>query len=222
MLTGRRCGGCPGPSTSSTRMLPSVGSSKPPIMRRSVVLPQPEGPRREKNSPLRIAKETPSTATKPPKRLLTPWISTLGSLTESTTPAGVCCWAGPASSSNIASFLSHGPRKAGDRVRADARGVLEARVETDASRDAGSGKDERARPASEVFEHVAEGGVASVGEVEHVQVDTAASHRAAQPQVDDPDVVERHLFAIVEEAARDPAGAQVAAPACPEIGLQPQ
>ena len=33
-----------------------VGSSNPPIMRREVVFPQPEGPSSEKNSPLRICK----------------------------------------------------------------------------------------------------------------------------------------------------------------------
>ena len=32
-------------------MLPPVGCSKPPIIRSVVVLPQPEGPRSEKNSP---------------------------------------------------------------------------------------------------------------------------------------------------------------------------
>jgi hypothetical protein len=50
---------------------PAVGRSKPPIMRKSVVLPQPEGPRRVKNSPASIASETPSTATKSPKRRVT-------------------------------------------------------------------------------------------------------------------------------------------------------
>ena len=33
------------------RILPSLGSMKPEIMRRMVVLPQPDGPRKEKNSP---------------------------------------------------------------------------------------------------------------------------------------------------------------------------
>ena len=32
-------------------MVPLVGSVKPPIMRRQVVLPEPEGPSRVKNSP---------------------------------------------------------------------------------------------------------------------------------------------------------------------------
>ena len=57
----RRRGGCAPPS----------GVSKPASMRRSVVLPQPEGPSRAKNSFSRMSSETPSTATAGPKRLVT-------------------------------------------------------------------------------------------------------------------------------------------------------
>src|SRR5689334_12909474 len=39
-------------STPSSRIRPEVGCSKPAISRRVVVLPQPDGPSREKNSPL--------------------------------------------------------------------------------------------------------------------------------------------------------------------------
>ncbi len=59
------------------RRVPSVGSSNPPIMRSSVVLPQPEGPSSEKNSPRRMSRETASTAATSPKRLVRPRISTL-------------------------------------------------------------------------------------------------------------------------------------------------
>ena len=45
-------------------------------MRRVVVLPQPEGPRREKNSPSATVRSMSSTATTSPKRLVTPWSST--------------------------------------------------------------------------------------------------------------------------------------------------
>ena len=45
-------------------------------MRRVVVLPQPEGPRREKNSPSATVKSMSSTATTSPKRLVTPRSST--------------------------------------------------------------------------------------------------------------------------------------------------
>ena len=41
---------------------PSFGRTKPAIMRSVVVLPQPEGPRREKNSPSSTRSETSSTA----------------------------------------------------------------------------------------------------------------------------------------------------------------
>src|SRR6476659_4579991 len=53
-------------------MRPSVGSSKPAIIRRHVVLPDPDGPSIEKNSPSRTSRSTPSTATTSPKRLVTP------------------------------------------------------------------------------------------------------------------------------------------------------
>src|SRR5215213_7223445 len=52
-------------------MRPSFGVSKPASMRRSVVLPQPDGPSSAKNSPSRISSESRSTAAKPEKRLLT-------------------------------------------------------------------------------------------------------------------------------------------------------
>src|SRR5215216_6758928 len=51
MLTSRRKGGTPTMSRPCSRIWPLVGSSKPAIMRRVVVLPQPDGPSREKNSP---------------------------------------------------------------------------------------------------------------------------------------------------------------------------
>ena len=38
-------------STPSISMVPDVGVSKPASMRSSVVLPQPDGPSSEKNSP---------------------------------------------------------------------------------------------------------------------------------------------------------------------------
>src|SRR5580658_2034798 len=53
-------------------MLPLVGSSKPAISRSVVVLPQPEGPSSEKNSPASMRNDTSSTARTPPKRLVSP------------------------------------------------------------------------------------------------------------------------------------------------------
>ena len=61
----RRCGSCP-----------RSASMKPEIIRRIVVLPQPEGPRKEKNSPGLIATSTLSTARKLPKSADTPLRST--------------------------------------------------------------------------------------------------------------------------------------------------
>ena len=66
-------------SAPSIAIDPSVGASKPPIMRSSVVLPQPEGPSSEKNSPRRMSSETRSTAAVSPKRLVTPRMATLTS-----------------------------------------------------------------------------------------------------------------------------------------------
>src|SRR6185312_4785289 len=51
---------------------PSLGSMKPEIMRRMVVLPQPEGPRKEKNSPSLMVRLRLRTATYSPKRFTTP------------------------------------------------------------------------------------------------------------------------------------------------------
>ena len=50
---GRLFGPMPLMSLPPIRMTPSVGSMKPEIMRRIVVLPQPDGPRKLKNSPAR-------------------------------------------------------------------------------------------------------------------------------------------------------------------------
>jgi hypothetical protein len=43
-------------------MLPAVGLVKPPIMRKQVVLPEPDGPSNVKNSPAAISSVTSSTA----------------------------------------------------------------------------------------------------------------------------------------------------------------
>src|SRR5262245_381406 len=54
-----------GASNSSTS--PLVGWSKPATRRRQVVLPEPDGPSIEKNSPSRISRLTPSPALTSPK-----------------------------------------------------------------------------------------------------------------------------------------------------------
>ena len=54
MLVGRRLAGMPSIGWPSTEIVPLVGWSKPAIIRSSVVLPQPDGPSSEKNSPSRM------------------------------------------------------------------------------------------------------------------------------------------------------------------------
>src|SRR5437868_6034637 len=54
-------------------MTPPVGCSNPPIIRSVVVLPQPDGPSRLKNSPSSISRSMPSTAGTSPKRFVT-WL----------------------------------------------------------------------------------------------------------------------------------------------------
>ena len=60
---------CRGASSVTSRppieMLPSVTSSSPAIIRRSVDLPQPEGPTSTMNSPSPTVSDTPSTARTP-------------------------------------------------------------------------------------------------------------------------------------------------------------
>ncbi len=63
VLTLRRYGGTLDTSAPSSTIRPSVGCSKPAIILSSVVLPQPDGPSSEKNSPRRMAKSARSTAT---------------------------------------------------------------------------------------------------------------------------------------------------------------
>src|SRR5262245_1849357 len=55
---------------------PVSGSSNPAIMRSEVVLPQPDGPSSEKNSPRATSMVTLSTAATLPKRLVTPYSPT--------------------------------------------------------------------------------------------------------------------------------------------------
>ena len=59
--------------------VPAVGSSKPATMRSIVVLPQPEGPRNETNSPCSMARLKSLTTVTSPKDLRTFWISRKGS-----------------------------------------------------------------------------------------------------------------------------------------------
>src|SRR5438067_4272625 len=55
-------------SSPPSRILPEDGSSSPAIIRKVVVLPQPEGPSKTKNSPSAIVNDDARTAVKSPKR----------------------------------------------------------------------------------------------------------------------------------------------------------
>ena len=77
MATSRDRGGNSVTSRPSMLIVPPVASSRPAIMRRSVDLPQPEGPTRTRNSPLWISSETSSTATTPPPKTLLTRSSTI-------------------------------------------------------------------------------------------------------------------------------------------------
>src|SRR5438552_10442557 len=76
----RLCAACPQMSSPSKRMLPSSFLSVPAMQLTSVLLPEPFGPMRPTRSPGRTRKSTPSSAVKPPKRLVTPRTSRRGSL----------------------------------------------------------------------------------------------------------------------------------------------
>src|SRR5258705_11121463 len=58
------------------RMRPAVGSTKPAIRLSVVVFPQPDGPRRERNSPSSTARSSASTARTLPYARVQPWSST--------------------------------------------------------------------------------------------------------------------------------------------------
>ena len=71
MFTGRWFGATPRMLSPPIRIWPSSGAVKPAIMRSSVVLPQPDGPRIEKKLPRATSNDSDSTAVWPPKRLTT-------------------------------------------------------------------------------------------------------------------------------------------------------
>jgi hypothetical protein len=71
MLTGRRFGAMPRMLAPPMAMSPLSGWMKPAIMRSSVVLPQPDGPRIEKKLPRATLKDRSSTAVYCAKRFTT-------------------------------------------------------------------------------------------------------------------------------------------------------
>ena len=71
MLTLRANGARLVTSSPPRKTFPDVGASKPAIIRSTVVLPDPDGPSIEKNSPSRISRSRSSTAVTAPNRFVT-------------------------------------------------------------------------------------------------------------------------------------------------------
>src|SRR5260370_3198273 len=77
-----------------TLSVPPLNGLMHAIIRMVDVLPAPFGPRKPNDSPLAMLKSTPSTATKSPKRLTSPWASTMGAGTVAPAPAPACSESG--------------------------------------------------------------------------------------------------------------------------------
>src|SRR5829696_6616967 len=88
VFTSRSNGGIFVTSRPPSSIRPSSGSSKPAMSRSIVVLPEPDGPRSEKNSPRRTSSSTPSTAATSPNRFTTPMARTSKSATPASVEAG--------------------------------------------------------------------------------------------------------------------------------------
>src|SRR5690554_278314 len=89
MLRSRLRVGSPSTGDPANSTLPSVGTSKPVIIRMSVVLPQPDGPRIEKNSLLPISRSIGCTTVLSPNVFVMPVRRTAGTL-----PVWVVCAVG--------------------------------------------------------------------------------------------------------------------------------
>src|SRR5829696_4176949 len=75
MATCRARGGSPVTRCPSMSTSPEEGCSSPATIRSSVVLPQPDGPRRTRYSPSSVARSIPSTARTPPGNSLTRFLT---------------------------------------------------------------------------------------------------------------------------------------------------
>ena len=89
MPKSRSAGGSAVISRPAWIMRPTVGGSSPAMARSNVVLPQPDGPRNETNSPVRTFRLTRSRATKLPNCLPTSLIFRNGSPMPVVFPASV-------------------------------------------------------------------------------------------------------------------------------------
>src|SRR5690349_10393279 len=95
-------------SRPSKRMLPVSFLSVPAMQLTSVLLPEPLGPIRPTRSPCRTVKSTPSSAVKPPKRLVTPDTSRSVSTIDIVAPCG---FPGPLRCARPEAQRSAGPSK---------------------------------------------------------------------------------------------------------------
>ena len=138
MLTCRLAGGTRVTSPPRSRMRPLVGSSKPAIMRSVVVLPQPDGPSIEKNSPSWISNETASTATTV--------VEALRHRLEDDRFGGSLRWGRLGSSGDYRRSLTRAPADAqGRRERERAREQERGRVARELGHRAGERRGRRAR-----------------------------------------------------------------------------
>src|SRR5215467_2971095 len=136
------------------RMRPAVGSTKPAIRLSVVVFPHPEGPRRERNSPSRMASPMASTARTPPKSRVHSWSSTTAlAITSSPSPSGRGpAWGWPSSPGG-----GEGTWRGSSVMEEDTAEPREAIGEPDHGK--GSGDEERGH-----------GGDGRIGVVDHVAV----------------------------------------------------
>jgi hypothetical protein len=74
MPKSRLLGGSAETSRPFCSMRPVVCTSRPAIARSNVVLPQPDGPRKQTNSPSTISSEMSSRAVKPPNFFVRRWM----------------------------------------------------------------------------------------------------------------------------------------------------
>src|SRR5512136_2106717 len=101
-------------SRPSKRMPPSSFLSVPAMQLTSVLLPEPLGPIRPTRSPGPTAKSTPSSAVKPPNRLMTPDTSSIASAIVDVAPCG---FFGPLRCARAEAQRSAGPAEALDDAR---------------------------------------------------------------------------------------------------------
>ena len=88
MLTSRSNGATRVTSRPLSITVPAVGCSNPAIMRSTVVLPEPDGPSMEKNSPSAMSRSTPATASIEPNDLRSP-ASLIAGASDTDTSTGI-------------------------------------------------------------------------------------------------------------------------------------